>query len=603
MAKITRPKLSKGTKLGVQHWNQPMAAVAGLLNNATIDSENLELNNTNFSITYNWPRLPSYAFEYQTDGEDPSQLVTPFILPPLQDSWSSGLVGDETPMPILRSMSISFDTGMGPNGVNDAWDGNIDATDKSAQYTDADADIYNVNVEIRAKQQSVKYGSNADVVYNVPKETIFKTQISSLLFSGESQRFNPLFIDGIDVVLSPFKTYVLYINFPDINTGKTTSATRRQFAVSSLTTKLNFEGPVLARDQYDSVENPIQNIPTFADGGFAGSSITLDTAVSPSFITARTGVSGNGRIQRNAETIDSVLQFGTLAGRDIKGGQPVTESLSVAAGYSVIAVPMFGGWGDIRSEDINTIGLPYGPIIDSAEAAPWSGGLVDRRIIPIVQPFVIHNIFAVHSYYSHAVAASLYPDYDETPRNGGAWSASSVPSSNTLISSIGVGISTGLRSDDKEYEQIAFAAMSPGDKTDYLVDRIKTGQIAPYWGSAVQGNYDIEIFQIPLVQNNSGGAGTRSYYDQGFPYYVGRSDMLTKARKSVGVVGGGTRTPNTEGGEQFIEVRWKIEDSAGLNVGAGANADGTCYVGMGGLWVYIIGKIEMATTTTTPSKI
>jgi hypothetical protein len=184
MAKITRPKLSKGTKLGVQHWNQPMQAVAGLLNNATIDSENLELNNTNFSITYNWPRLPSYAFEYQSDGEDPSQLVTPFILPPLQDSWSSGLVGDETPMPILRSMSISFDTGMGPNGVNDAWDGNIDATDKSAQYTDADADIYNIDVEIRAKQQSVKYGSNADVVYNVPKETIFKTQISSLLFSG-----------------------------------------------------------------------------------------------------------------------------------------------------------------------------------------------------------------------------------------------------------------------------------------------------------------------------------------------------------------------------------------------------------------------------------
>jgi hypothetical protein len=67
MAKITRPKLSKGTKLGVQHWNQPMQAVAGLLNNATIDSENLELNNTNFSITYNWPRLPSYAFEYQSE--------------------------------------------------------------------------------------------------------------------------------------------------------------------------------------------------------------------------------------------------------------------------------------------------------------------------------------------------------------------------------------------------------------------------------------------------------------------------------------------------------------------------------------------------------
>ena len=418
------------------------------------------------------------------------------------------------------------------------------------------------------------------------------------------QRFNPVFIDGIDKVIDPLKTYMLYINFPHIWAGKTISGFAHKFCISSLSVKLNFEGPLVTRDVYDAQSYPIQNIPSFNDGTQQGSFLALDTATSASFITARTGVTGSGRIQRNAELLDAGLLSGLKAGRNVHGTQPITESLSHAAAYTCFAVPMFGGWNDIRAQDINQIGLPYGSQIASGTVTPWDGYLSDRRIIPIAQPFVIHHVFAVHNYYSHFLTGtSNYPYYNENPRlNGpgglGSWFSGFVPSNANFTSSVGVGICTALASDNKQYDQVAYASFTPGDKVNYVVDRIKSGKFANAFGAgtAVGQNYDFEIMQIPLVSSASdGGAGTRAYINQGYPFYVGRGDMSTRSRRPVYTVTGSSGNPFCGGGEQFLEVRWKMEDSDGLNDGAGRDSR-TTYVGMGGNWVFIIGKTEVAIT-------
>ena len=609
MAKISRRDLARGTKLTAQHWSDATQGIASALNGVTIEPENLELNNGSFSLTFNWPRLPAYAFQFQPTypGADPNQLVVPFVLPPTQDLWNEGKIGDETPMPVLRSISVSLDTGMGPNGVTDTWD--TDGGLNDSVYLNASADIYDIDLTIRTKDQAYVYGLTSDPIYHSAKKFIFEQSISGLLFAGDVQQFNPVFIDGIDEVIDPFKTYLMGINFPKIWAGKLVDEVQKRFSVSSLTIKLNFEGPILRRDAYDPEENPIQNVPVFADGGQAGMSVSIDTPTADSLITARTGVAGNGRLQQNAETLDAVVLGGLPAGRDPRGVTGPEEPISHDTGYTVIAVPMFGGWNDIRSEDINRVGLPYG---DQNNPAPnvWNGSLQDRRLIPISQSFVVHQVIAVHNYASPKIIfPSYYPSYNGLarpyvlPAGPNIWQWGTLPTSPTFTSEIGVGICTGLRADAKQYEQVAFVSYTPDTKALYEFDRCKPGVEAPFFGGdqTLTNNYELALMQVPLVSNVLGGRGTRGYADQGFPYYVGKSGLATRARRSVGVVGapGTTRTPNTAGGELFLEVRWKMSDVNGLNSGATGdpNPAGTTYVGMGGHWIYIIGKMEVATTS------
>ena len=602
MTKITRQRLPRGTKLSAQHWNEPTAAISTAMGGSDLGPENLELNNANFSMSLNIPRLPAWAFWDQEASADVSELVIPFVLPPLQDQWTDAQIGDSTPMPILRSMSVSLDLGMGNNAAQDSWDQVAGVVDTSFD-SDA-ASVYDMEIEIRAKDQSYVYGHTSDVIFNVAKETIFDTQISGLLFSGEAQQFNPIFVDGIDETMDPYKTYILYVNFPNIWDGYTDNSVLYKAAISSLTVKLNFEGPILQRDQYDPNDYPIQNVPVNWDGGNVGQTISLDTAVKDNLVTARAGTAAMGRIQRNAEIIDNALGHGLPTGRDIRGVQPPGEAISHSAGYTVLALPMFGGWYDIRSDDINQVGLPYGAMTLASDATPWAGELQDRRIIPISAPFTIHRVVAVHSFYSWPVGGLgevlNYPNWQSVPRDSGTWGSATVPVSPTFTSTIGVGIVSGLRADAKEYEQVAYSSMTPATKQTSLIDRVKSGKYAPYWGlgTAPTEDYDFELFEVPLVQNSAGGAETRGYYDQGYPYYTGKSGLATQSRHIVGVAGGGTRTPNTAGGEQFIEVRWSMADAAGLNYGATGNPNpsGTSFVGMGGCWIYIYGKTEATTT-------
>ena len=621
MAKLTKSILTRGQKLSIHDWNTPIAAMKDVIN-GTVDPQNLQQSIAPFSMTLNFPRLPAYAFGPTTATDpDPMVVMVPFILPPLQDNWTDTIT-DETPLPILRSMSVSLDTGMGNNIVTDAFDSDDAATHpQGSEFISEKSYVYNLEISIKEKDQSIIYGHTADVSANVPRKVVYETSIDGLtLFNDNVTRFNPLFIDIGNVVINPKKTYVIYINAPDIWDGYTDNIGHIiRGMLSNLTIKLNFEGPLLERD----TDEFGQNFPTNWTGVQTPPAITVDTAVTNSLITARGGNAATGRIQRNIETLDAEMLKGLASGRDMNGVQPTYESISQPAAYSVIAVPLFGGWNDIRSQDVNTVGLPY--FVQQAPSetrTPWPGYLLDKRVITIGQPFTIHNVIFIHNYYGHSFreATSRYPWYQGIARTeypasvppvpAGQWNSAIVPTSATFNTAVGVGILNGLRTDLKHYEQVAYATWTPSTKTNYLIDRVKAGSSAPLFGQGTRlaasplGAYDQEIFQIPLVPNIAGGADTRSYYDQGGPYYIGRGNLSTYQRDNVGIVGGGTRTPRTVGGETQIEVRCLMYDENGLQAGAqvvdppsdNPNPTDTCYVGMGGCFLYIIGKAENATS-------
>tara|TARA_Y100000593_G_scaffold89395_1_gene173547 strand:- start:1805 stop:2140 length:336 start_codon:yes stop_codon:yes gene_type:complete len=95
--------------------------------------------------------------------------------------------------------------------------------------------------------------------------------------------------------------------------------------------------------------------------------------------------------------------------------------------------------------------------------------------------------------------------------------------------------------------------------------------------------WDWELHQVPIVTDGvTTGAG---YFMQGKPFFASRTWTLNQQRNNV-MSTGSPAAPIKEGQEQFLEVRMKISDTAGLN----NLATGSVISGYGGHFVYIIGK-------------
>ena len=175
-----------------------------------------------------------------------------------------------------------------------------------------------------------------------------------------------------------------------------------------------------------------------------------------------------------------------------------------------------------------------------------------------------------------------------------------MPISPTFSSNIGVGIASGLRGEDKAYQQVALLELTPANKLLWLIDRIKQGGYPPFYGTGTLGPgatspspYDMEMFQVPIVWGAS--RPDFSYRENGPPFFAGKSNMATKDRRNCSDLpwsfgGVAATTPATRGNEMFLEVRWVMSDSAGLSADNPSVESQTTYVGNGGNWVYIIGK-------------
>jgi hypothetical protein len=99
-----------------------------------------------------------------------------------------------------------------------------------------------------------------------------------------------------------------------------------------------------------------------------------------------------------------------------------------------------------------------------------------------------------------------------------------------------------------------------------------------------------DLFAIPLVQD--GGTMGNGYVPTGTPMWASKGDSNVETRSTAGNYLNVSGNPPTGGAEQYLMVRWELEDANGLSsFGGGAAANfNEMYAGIGGNWVFIIGK-------------
>lgn len=586
---IDRKRLYRGNKLTIQRVNEVHDGVEAEFS-AGIGADQ-QPGTGRFAVDWNLPSIEAYMFDGLVGNEaNYSKLLIPFMIPPPQDYASSlGVVGDETPQATLRRLSISFDQAMSGVAMTDMWDANVYGAGVDYELQSGG---YDFTIELRRKTPGViaSTGLGGTASDNVPSTLVWSQEVSGTLFAGGSNArsvFNPLVIEDLQIPIQPYSTYVWYIRFTGLVNAVDSNGTTRMLGVSSFHLRGEFEYPLLVRDNTAGPLGGLQNAPTVHGGARQPASIALDTATAGSLITANTGLVVNGRVQRNLDLIDQRFGDRLKGGYRRDGALPLQEELIEDQTLSVIAVPMFGQFGDIRASDINLIGLPWGPAGDF-EAAPWPGVFADRRVIRIQHPFVLHTVLAVANYYSPPTTNGAKPG-----RMG--ITLTTPPASPTVTNRIGVGIASGIDgADDRRYQQVAYLEYTPATKLAYLLDRIKEGGTPQYYGLGSAAAYDHELFSVPLVYPApfaTGPFGTNS----GTPVYLGRAGLAAEGRTAIAPMpadfgGGAAAAPATNGREQFIEVRWTIEDAAGLSPDNPAVAPETAYIGNGGCWVYLIGK-------------
>tara|TARA_R100000353_G_scaffold20349_1_gene18415 strand:+ start:273 stop:647 length:375 start_codon:yes stop_codon:yes gene_type:complete len=109
-----------------------------------------------------------------------------------------------------------------------------------------------------------------------------------------------------------------------------------------------------------------------------------------------------------------------------------------------------------------------------------------------------------------------------------------------------------------------------------------------------------DLVAVPITYV-SGAASSKGYpslsllsgiANQGNPFFAGQTDSNLSTRSNTSLTLNGTAAANF-GQEQFLEVRWNIVDSVGMN-NTGNYSNNETIVGHGGHWVFIIGKKHLA---------
>lgn len=592
MAKVTRKRLARGTKLTPDHIQTPMLSIATELNNATVSQEQLEANDGTFRVNMHIPYLAS-DFPFSKDEQLAAHIMQefaaysiPFTLPPTQDMWSATSAGytlsENQPRFVLEEVSFSFDQRGEPCAIKDQLKDNYDveAIDVSGNMDFDMVDSYELAIAMVEKPQEY-FGESK---FNFQK-TIFNAPLSYQLFQADTRRFNPLIVTGINASISPFKTYAFTIRAPALGQTGSKPATRKSQALVSVQVSLKIRSTLMPRDVY-SAGNVLQNWPT-KDSNLATRSrnaLGMNISITPpnpgEAILADTGSDAKA-VSSVMESVDSEFRHKLGGGVDQNCEAFSLQQLIDDASYEVMCVPLMNNrrFGGIISRYVNEE-----PYCTSAAGPIW-----DRRIVPIYYPMSIHHVILAWNWNRFYVA-----DLGVAP---GETAGTNVPSQNTFTVDVGVGMGEGLRSDAHGYEQIASLQLvnpanphqpsatwsakmidrcsaNAGEHVQGGVNYQSNGAVRPSASTTGNFNWEWELHSMPLV--GSGGSG---YDAQGKPIFVGRSWSPTQVRTNID--GGASAVL---GREEFLEVRMKISDSAGFPV------NDEVVSGYQGHWVYIIGK-------------
>jgi len=607
LSKIDRKRLSRGAGLTPEHIFDPITdgsstGAAYQINQANIEPDQLQTPNAPFRVSLHIPYIASDI----SDDPDQALFGVPFTLPPLQEFFSissatatAGFlrtpdVTDTTPRIILDEVSLSFDQRAEGCAIADQfW--NQSATNRTGQASeqgkmsfDGASDL-SFRVSIREKTPmmftATAFPSTHDIESVEIGKEVFGTDISSNSFTGDFLRNNPFVTTDINKSINPYSTYMFII---DVKNIMDPTLANKTLCLPSVNVSMRFRHPLVTKDTGAT----IQNIPTAATPNNQGvpasrasksKSITITEPVAGNIITA----DGAGGVSNELAAIDKVFKDGLKGGYDRQGMPPALEELQDSAGYEVIAVPLFNNRvnGGVLENTVNDEPFASG----TNTTAIW-----DNRIIPLSHPVTVHHVILAWNW------SVFFPSDNTTVLPGP--DAQLTPNTSTFTVETGVAAGTMLRSDAYSYNQLAYlsinqpsaTASTPVPQSTWSVgaiDRIKfreqslkrKGSSGSYDQTGLNA-WDWELHQVPILGGGS-PAGT-GYYAQGKPFYLGRNWSLNAARNNVYNIGGSSVAPQDPGCEQFIEVRMKIGDSAGLQ----ALTTNSLVSGYGGHFVYIICK-------------
>ena len=357
--------------------------------------------------------------------------------------------------------------------------------------------------------------------------------------------------EQLGVQFSPYKTYVLELDASEyLPVGN--------YLAPSVVVSMTFRSELRARDVGSSgLAPPVQNIPQSPDlpvasqyGAAYTSPQTILTPAANAQIVADADATDDG-VQGALKKMDASVRGGLIGGYTEMSRRHGFESILNDAAYEIIAVPMWGnGWFIHNGVTSNYPLLPH-------VGAAFDQQVVDRRVIPLHFPMVIHHVLAFVNY-----AGGIRP------------------ATATYSYAVGVGMGTGIRSDSNGYRQIAYANWTNATHGFSLIDS---------YARNISSTFDLagDLMSIPLV--GTGGDGFSAV--TGKPMYVGKTSNADVVRSSAAAAVGGAPTgiATIDGKEQWLEVRMAFRDSAGID-----NMPATqTLVGHGGHWVYIIGKKQV----------
>ena len=541
--KHTFNRLARGVKLQVGH---VYTAVASTLENLTAKAGTAD------GVVIDQLAAPDgpFTIHLSVPNFDANRLATsiPFVLPAYQDDsiWTNAYAGQETLVFKIEDVGFYFDSRDELAGV-----GATNAIDFD-KLVFGGLGNYGLDVSIlETEQKSQGYAVTNPTRYS----TVWSNTIPPEVWEAG---LNPRTYSEISAELSPMRTYILRVVAPDLATLLMGTSL---FAMPNLNIWMKLSAKLVPRDVHDPGNGKyVQNIPSDHDGEVQTTPITVTAPIPGDTITADDNAPVYDGIQTALGKADKIFRDKLRGGYNIHSELPADENLTDGTAYKVIAVPL---WGN-RNSDITSATISTQPYI----SGPYQSMMTDRRVIPISNNFTVH----------HVIACANYGDDNDFPYSPGGGPT-------TFKHFVGVGIGSGLRSDLNTYQQVAYNTWSPYDSG--VGPEIDTCHVtlndtlADFW----------EIVSIPLVQ--IAGEASQNYGQQGKPFFIGQARTEANARVRVGIPGGATAglPPKTSGQESFIEVRWGIQDTAGL----GTLGAGEVIVPRYGNWVYLIGKTTLVT--------
>ena len=535
---VSFKRLTRGIKLLLEHFYTPLNSVrTELLTGLSEDS--LETGYSTFRVNFYIPYVNEGA--KAADNDRYSSITAPFILPPPQDEFASNNADIDDYE--LMEMSLSFDSRSEPanlNGVpSDATHG------KEGLIRTGEPFGFTVHITEKMKDEQV-------VFLGQPfKNEVYKLEIPPIALSDTFNRANPHVQSGLSV---PFKHDRVYLmEFVPSKSGAIPG-----IGMFSVNVSLKFKRKLMDRDLAGTQNMPVHN------GAINSPTITINTPASNSVITS----SGATGVQTNYEAIDGLVATGIRGGYLSSGERQDDEVIKASAGYDVIAVPLFGGYSVGASGPLGGLAPNMKDCTYQADDMPHSASgpgnfrTMDRAIIPLHYPISIHHVIVAQGYTSpNPRISSSRPLSTDLPN---------------LTHEVGVGLLTGIRSDNFAVSQVAYASWKPSTIGSYLIDRsnLRFDPSNPTTGFM---GYAWDMLACPLV-----GAGGTGYVAQGKPVFAATGTTPTETRSNLD-----TGAAVTLGSEQALDIRWKISEAALDVTGA---PGGTVIVGWPSHWVYIICK-------------